>query len=295
MFSKYCCGLLTISLALLPLAAPGDAQQSRNRTDDGAFMKAASVKSAMERLKSHADSFEDAFEKALDKSSYNGGSTEDTLMRWADMLEDEIDDMAERFNENDTNKYINHFENAMIVGSAINRAMLRKDFAVNAEASWGAIRTDLNHIATEMHRPVLPNVTVITITPATTAMMAKVEVKQALEKIEASTDRFEEKLRKALHSSTANMTDRERVWNQWADYLENTSDDMLEEFKENDPNEFQKELERTLMVAEAMNRILLRSDLFADAELEWRNVRQQLNVIAGGFGYPVLGNLIKAG
>ncbi len=35
---------------------------------------------------------------------------------------------------------------------------------------------------------------------------------------------------------------------QWADYLEDVSDDMLEEYKENDSKEFQKELERTLMV-----------------------------------------------
>jgi hypothetical protein len=279
---------LTISLALLPLGGMSNAQQTRSRTDDNAFMKAGPVKSAMERLEKAADHFEDAFESALDRSSYNGGHTEDTLLRWADMFEDEVDNMAEDFKENDTNEYIDHFENAMIVGAAINRAMLRRDFAAHADVAWSAIRADLNHIAMQMHRPPLPNVTVITITPATPALMVKVDVKQALEHIEAGTDRFEKKLRDSLHSSTANMTARERVWNQWADYLEDTSDDMLEEYKENDPKEFQKELERTLMVAEAINRVMLRSDLFADAELEWRNLRNHLNVIASGFGYPAL-------
>ena len=37
-----------------------------------------------------------------------------------------------------------------------------------------------------------------------------------------------------------------------------------------------------------MNRIMLRSDLFADSEVEWNNVRTHLNMIAGAFGYPVL-------
>jgi hypothetical protein len=286
---------LTLALALLPFGGTGNAQQSRSRTDDTAFMKAGPVKSAMERLEKAADNFEDAFESALDRSSYNGGHTEDTLLRWADMFEDEVDNMVEDFKENDTKEYIDHFENAMVVGSAINRAMLRKDFAVHAEASWTSIRTDLNHIAAQMHRPPMPNITVITVTPATPALMVKVDVKQALEHIEAGTDRFEKKFRDSLHSSTANMTARERVWGQWADYLEDTSDDMLEEYKENDPKEFQKELERTLMVAEAINRIMLRSDLFADAELEWRNLRNHLNVISSGFSYPALTTSVSGG
>jgi hypothetical protein len=270
-------------------------EQSRSRIDDAAVgMKAGSVKAAMDRLEKCADRFEDRFALALDKSSYNGGHTEDTLLRWADMLEDEIDDMAEDFKENDAQEYINHFENSMIVASAINRAMLRKDFASHAETDWRALREDLNHIATQMHRPVLPNITVVNLVPASAAIMVNVDVKQALDQLEASTDRFENKLRKALQHSTVNMTTRERVWNQWADYLEDVSDDMLEEYKENDLGEFQKELERTLMVGEAINRVMLRSDLFAESEAEWREVRNQLNVVAGVFGYPLMSNLISA-
>jgi hypothetical protein len=180
----------------------------------------------------------------------------------------------------------------MLVASAINRAMLRKDFAAHAEGAWRGLREDLNHIAGRMHRPVLPNITVINVIPASAAIMVKVDVKQALDQLEASTDRFEEKFRKSLQHSTVNMTTRERVWNQWADYLEDVSDDMLEEYKENDPKEFQKELERTLMVGEAINRVMLRSDFFAESEAEWRHVRNQLNLVAGAFGYPVISNLI---
>jgi hypothetical protein len=262
--------------------------------DDAAFMKAAPVKEAMNRLEQRADTFEDRFAMALDTSSYDGTHTEDTLARWADMLEDEIDDMVEDFKENDTREFFDHFENAMIAGSAINRAMLRKDFAASAEKEWAALRQDLNHIGTMRARPVLPNITVVTLTPATTALMARTDVKQVLDQLEASTDRFEEKFRKSIQHSTANMTDRERVWNRWADYLEDVSDDMLEEFNEKDPKGFQEELERTLMVAEAMNRIMLRSDLFADAEAEWKTVRGQLNTVAGAFSYPVITDLITA-
>jgi hypothetical protein len=38
-----------------------------------------------------------------------------------------------------------------------------------------------------------------------------------------------------------------------------------------------------------------RSDLFAEAEVEWSNVRTHLNMIAGAFGYPVLsGKLVSS-
>jgi hypothetical protein len=143
----------------------------------------------MNRLEKQADTFEDKFEAALDQSSYNGGRTEDMLLRWADMLEDEIDNMVEDYKENDPSEYVDHFENAMIAASAINRAMLRKDFTMHAEADWRTLRDDLNRIAIQFRRPVLPNVTVISIVPAAPASMDKVDIKQALEKIEASTDR----------------------------------------------------------------------------------------------------------
>lgn len=293
MLSKISSVGIALCIGLLVAVPAGAQSQTRSRAGDSAFMKVGSVKAAMDRIEKRADTFEDQFAAALDRSTYNGGHTEDTLLRWADMLEDEIDDMVEDFKENDTREYIDHFENSMLVASAINRAMLRKDFASHAEATWRGLREDLNHIASEMHRPLLPNITVINVVPASAAIMVKVDVKQALDQLEASTDRFEEKFRKSLQHSTVNMTTRERVWNQWADYLEDVSDDMLEEYKENDPKEFQKELERTLMIGEAINRAMLRSDLFAESEAEWRNVRNQLNLVAGAFGYPVISNLIS--
>ena len=126
----------------------------------------------MEQLEKRADSFKDRLGEALDKSSYKSRNKE-SLMRWADMVEDQIDDMVKEFKHKNTQKYISHFENAMIAASAINWAMLRQDFSANAEGVWKEVRQDLNHIATQMHRPVLPNVTVAVITIAPAAILAK--------------------------------------------------------------------------------------------------------------------------
>lgn len=279
---------IALCVGLLAAAPAGAQEQSRTRVDEPALMKSAPVKAAMDRLERRADTFEDQFAAALDKSSYNGGHTEDTMLRWADMLEDQIDNMVEDFKENDNREFIDHFENSMMVAAALNRSMIRKDFATHAEPEWRGLRDDLNHIASALHRPVLPNVTVITIVPANAEVMTKTDVKMALDQLEASTDRFEDKFRDSIQHSTANMTTREGVWNQWADYLEDVSDDMLEEYKEKDSKEFQEELERTLMVSEAINRLMMRSDLFKDSEAEWKNVRDQMNQLAGAYGYPVI-------
>jgi hypothetical protein len=136
MFAKNTSAITAIVLGLLAPATSSYAQQTRTRVDDSGIMKAGSVRDAMNRLEKNVDTFEDRFEAALDRSSYNGGHTEDTLLRWADMLEDEIDNMVEDYKENDTQEFVDHFENAAIVASAINRTMLRKDFATHAESDW---------------------------------------------------------------------------------------------------------------------------------------------------------------
>lgn len=228
--------LVPFSAALL--ASPMVAQTQTSEANRVDMFANADIKTLMQRIETTADRFEDRFEAALDKSSLNGAGIEDQLNRWADFLEDEVDNMAEDFNERDTNEFVDHFENAMIVATGINRAMLRREFSPLAEAEWRTLRQDLNQIAMQLRRPVLPNITVAVLTPATPEMMRKVEVKQVMEELEASTDRFERKLRGALNASTLTGTRRQTLFNNWADVLEDVSDDMLEEYKENDAKEF---------------------------------------------------------
>jgi hypothetical protein len=269
-----CCGMML---------AFGNDDQQRSRTTS-----TADTHTVVNRLESRADAFEDKLEQALDRSSVNGSSLEDRLNRWSDILEDAVDDLAEDYNEKDNREAIDHLEDALIVGSGINRVMLRKDFAPGLESEWNALRADLNEIAKQHHRPVLPNLTVTTVIIASPDLFRTVNVRQAMERVESATDRFEERFRKTLQHSTANMTNRETWWDGWADALEDTSDDMLEEYKENDAKEFNQELQNTLMVAAAINRIMLRSDFDADTHADWRALRNDFNTIATAFGHPIL-------
>jgi hypothetical protein len=210
------------------------------------------------------------------------------LNRWADRLEDEVDNMAENYEERDSAKYIEHLENALIIGTGINRAMLRSEFSMLAEQEWSRFREDLNSVALALHRPVMPNVTVVTLIPASPELMSKAEVKHVMERIEASTDRFKDKFEDAMNARTVSLTNRADLFTAWARDLEDVSDDMLEEYNENDPKEFAQELQNTMVVASAMNRMVLQSDLTPEANTEWKLLRDDLNILARTFGHAVL-------
>lgn len=253
----------------------------------------AQLKSLMQTIETRADTFEHKLEQALDHSSANGSDLEDQMNRFADILEDSVDDMAENFDEGHSARFIDKLENALIAGSAVDRVMLRRDLGGAAEAEWRALRSDLNTVAAAFHRPVLPNITVTTITPtATLAVISKPEVTLVMDRIEDGTDRFEHKLKEAIQHSTANMTDREPMFNRWAGALESSTDKMAEEYKEKDFRDFANELQNTLAIASAINRMMLRSDLSPEANAEWASVRNDLNTLATAFGHAVLPNAV---
>lgn len=272
-----------ITLALLITVAAASAAQP---------FEDAKLKSLMTTIEERADTFENKLERALDKSAANGSELEDVMNRIAAVLEDSVDDMAENFNEKDSTKFTDKLENSLIAGAAIDRVMLRRDLS-EAESDWRALRADLNTVAMAFHRPVLPNVTVTTIVPAAAVeALSKPEITLVMEKIEAGTDRFEDKFRKSIQHSTANMTDREELFDLWANALETATDEMLEQFKEKDHKDFANELQNSLMIGAAINRIMLRSDLSEDAHREWTSVRNNLNTLATAFGNSVLPNAV---
>lgn len=252
----------------------------------------ADVGVLMQQLETRADAFEQKFEAALDDSTFNGTDFEERLQRLADTVEDEADNMAEDFKENDTKDMVDHFENAMMAASGLNRVMLDKTLASAAETEWRSLREQLNALANRYHRPVLPNITVATLVPVTSDFFTRAELTHVMGRIESATDRFREKFDKAIQHSTANLTDREDLFISWSRQLEDVTDEMLENFKEKDTKEFQEEIQNTMVVAEVINRMMLRSDLSQTAHLEWEQVRKDLNTVAGALGYPVLPNVI---
>lgn len=249
------------------------------------------MKELLQRMEKHADEFEDKFDAALDRSDVNGTTLERRLNSLADTVEDAVDDMAKHFDDGETKEFINKLENAMIAASGVNRFMLRNDMSSAAE-QWDMLRKGLNEVANEYHRPVLANITVATLVPVTAQMLSKPDVKLSMERIEAAADRFHKKFDDAIQHSTANLTDREDLFKTWGKDLEDATDEMMEQFKDKDYKDFAHRLEETLVVADVINRMMIRSELFKDAELQWKELREDLNKAAVVFGHPVLPNMV---
>jgi hypothetical protein len=259
------------------------AGQERSRTEPARV----DVTQLLPRMEADADAFEDKFEETLDSSNVNGTRLEAELNRMADIMEDSIDNMQKHHRGNDTQKASASLEDALISASGVNRFLLRRDMT-GANTEWQKLREDLNQVAKAYHRPVLPDVTVSKLVPVTADSLSKPELKLTMEKIEAASDRFEQKFEDSIQHSTANMTAREEMFEWWGEALEDATDEMLDEFKDGDTEEFAHELEHALVVAEVINRIMAGSDLFKDAHLQWNELREELNTAAVAFGQPVL-------
>jgi hypothetical protein len=68
---------------------------------------------------------------------------------------------------------------------------------------------------------------------------------------------------------------------------------MSDDYKDRDFPEFQFKLEECLMLASGLNRALMTNPTSAAPEIEWEQLRTQLNTLATRFGYPVLARNLR--
>jgi hypothetical protein len=69
---------------------------------------------------------------------------------------------------------------------------------------------------------------------------------------------------------------------------------LIEQYKGKDSKELASKLEETMIIASALNRMVLRSDLTPELRTEWQAIHKDMNSLASVFGYPVLPNVIVA-
>jgi hypothetical protein len=284
--------LTTILGALLAAAAAIPTAGADDQTIDTSLFANARLKTLMDNVESKADRFEDKLETALANSKFRGTPIGESLNTWAEDLEDEVDDMAEDFAERNSAELSEHFENSMLMAAAVNRAMLRHELSSSAETEWRSLRSELNSIATLLERPALPNLTVVTFWTLPPQILTRNDVRQVMDELEASTDRFKDKFEKAWFTSISGQHQR-RLFKQWSDALEDSSDQMLDKFKAKSATDTREKLEQTLLLAEGVNRMILSSATSSTPVAEWNLVRQQLNTLARAFGYPILSDQVS--
>ena len=114
----------------------------------------------MERIEDGTDRFEEKFKSAVQHSTANMTDREELFRLWANALETATDEMLEQFKERDHRDFSNELANALMIGAAINRVMVRSDLSEEAHREWSSVRNDLNTLATAFGHSVLPNAVV---------------------------------------------------------------------------------------------------------------------------------------
>ncbi|MDX2153141.1 MAG: hypothetical protein SFV54_20520 [Bryobacteraceae bacterium] len=152
-------------------------------------------------------------------------------------------------------------EEAAPAGAALNRAVLDRE-CTKVVASWLALRAAFNGAAARAGVAPLPEMTAVTFLPATSKTVSHDEVRKAMERLEP-----------AVKGAAAEHA--------WYAALAAESGRLSEEFAGREPAMFQQALENTLIAAEAVNRL-------EGKRAEWRAVREDLNLLAIMFGYPLL-------
>jgi outer membrane lipoprotein SlyB len=103
------------------------------------------IESVLRRVETDADRFRSSFANALDRSRYNGTSTEDQLNGYIQNFETATDALRDRFNRRVS--VAGDVENVLRQAAFVNDFMLRNRLDARAANDWAVLRTDLDALA----------------------------------------------------------------------------------------------------------------------------------------------------
>lgn len=105
------------------------------------------LRDAIRNVESRSDDFQDAFDRALDRSRYDDSRREDNMNGVARQFRDAARRLRSRFNERDPYRSQSEARELIQVASRIDRFMSRQRLDSRAESEWSNLRYNLNVIA----------------------------------------------------------------------------------------------------------------------------------------------------
>ncbi|NOT64145.1 MAG: hypothetical protein HOP19_28350 [Acidobacteria bacterium] len=117
----------------------------------------------------------------------------------------------------------------------------------------------------------------------------KADVDRIIRRVETSADALRKAVDNNLDRSRLDGTRREDDINQQVKQLENALDELRSEFDRRDTwRETRREVEKVMRQSDEVNAIFRRLRFHAAVETQWRNVRADLNRLAGIYDLPLL-------
>ncbi|HEX8284740.1 MAG TPA: YMGG-like glycine zipper-containing protein [Pyrinomonadaceae bacterium] len=247
------------------------------------------VDNVLRRVEASADRFRSSFSTAMDRSRWNGTSTEDQLNGYVQNFETATDQLRSRFNSR--NAAAADVENVLRQAAFLNDFMMSNRLDARASNDWTALRADLDALARVYHvtwdwtRQSVPTTSGNTGygTPQT-GVAYRVNDRQLdalIRRIENGADRFRASMGNALDRSTYNGTRAEDNINQFMRDFETATDQLRSRF--NGRTSATADVENVLRQATYIDDFMNRQTLSMRAENDWTTLRGDLNQLASAY------------
>jgi hypothetical protein len=135
----------TISLALVAAMLSLGLASAQAQTQRPYRMNDRQVENSLRRVETDADRFRSSFSAALDRSRWNGTSTEDQLNGYVQNFGTATDALRSRFNAR--NAAASDVENVLRQAAFLNDFMMRNRLDMQAMNDWTTLRADLDQLA----------------------------------------------------------------------------------------------------------------------------------------------------
>jgi hypothetical protein len=259
------------------------------------------VEPTLRRVETDADRFRSSFANALDRSRFNGTSTEDQLNGYVQNFASATDQLRSRFNNRTA--VAADVENVLRQAAFINDFMMRNRLSTAASNDWTTLRADLDALAR------VYNVTWDwTQTGSTygnsgngnggydnsgngnsgygnqTGVAYRMNDRQLdalIRRIENGTDRFRTDMGNALDRSTYNGTRAEDNINQFVRDFATATDQLRSRFSSR--TSASADVENVLRQATYIDDFMRRNTLSMRAENDWTTLRGDLNQLATAY------------
>ncbi|HEX7315269.1 MAG TPA: YMGG-like glycine zipper-containing protein [Pyrinomonadaceae bacterium] len=249
------------------------------------------VESALRRVETDADRFRSSFSMALDRSRWNGTSTEDQLNTYVQNFEAATDQLRSRFNSR--NAAAADVENVLRQAAFINEFMMRNRLDMQAMNDWTTVRADLDGLAraynvtwdwTRQTGATYGNDGYGNTGRPQTGPAYRITDRQLdtiIRRVETGADRFRASIGNSLDRSRYDGTRAEDNINQFIRDFETATDTLRSRF--DGRTSVASDVENVLRQATYIDDFMNRQTLSMRAENDWTTLRGDLNQLASAY------------
>lgn len=277
--------LLTLFSIAISLGTSVQAQTRAYRVSD------RQVQTLLNRIETRTDTFKSQVDRALDNSSADGTRREDTI----NMLVGDFEKATNRLKDNFSSRRSTSgdVDDVLRRASVINSFIRSNRLSTTVDRSWSLIRTDLNTLAryyrvtanwnSNVYVPVEPGV----------YSGSDTQLRNLLTSIESRTNTFRRQIERNLDNSGVDGTNYEDSINKMVANFEDATDKLKNNF--NARRSTSSDVQDVLNKAVGVNRFVENNRLSTAAEVSWREIKTDLNTLAGYYRVSTNWNTVLPG